>query len=78
MKSEHWQKDIQEDTQKNKINRTQQNGSHVDNLTIPEWQLNELVKRYSDYKSGRLELHDWKETHRILRGVLQMGKITAN
>ncbi|MBS4022873.1 MAG: addiction module protein [Dethiobacter sp.] len=36
-------------------------------LPITEWQKEELEKRYSEYKSGKLELHDWKEVHARLR-----------
>ena len=37
-------------------------------LTMPEWQKEELNKRYKEYKQGKLELHDWKSTHEKLRG----------
>ena len=37
-------------------------------LTMPEWQKEELNKRYKKYKQGKLELHDWKSTHEELRG----------
>jgi putative addiction module component (TIGR02574 family) len=36
-------------------------------LPMPEWQKTELDKRYSDYKSGKLKLHDWKTIHDELR-----------
>jgi len=36
-------------------------------LPMPEWQKVELDKRYKEYKSGKLSLHDWKEVHEELR-----------
>jgi len=36
-------------------------------LPLPEWQKNELDKRYEEYKSGKLGLHDWKEVHSVVR-----------
>ena len=36
-------------------------------LPMPEWQKTELEKRYSQYKQGKLELHDWREVHEELR-----------
>ena len=36
-------------------------------LSMPEWQKNELEKRYSQYKQGKVELHDWQEVHSGLR-----------
>ena len=36
-------------------------------LPLPEWQKVELDKRYKEYKSGNLTLHDWKEVHADLR-----------
>jgi len=36
-------------------------------LPMPEWQKAELDKRYSDYKSGKLRLHDWESVHKELR-----------
>ncbi len=36
-------------------------------LPMPEWQKVELDKRYSDYKSGKLKLHDWESVHGKLR-----------
>ncbi len=33
------------------------------NLSMPEWQKNELDKRYRHYKEGKLTLHDWHEVH---------------
>jgi hypothetical protein len=34
---------------------------------MPEWQKVELDKRYKEYKSGELSLHEWKEVHEELR-----------
>ena len=36
-------------------------------LPMPEWQKVELEKRYCEYKSGKFNLHDWKEVHKGLR-----------
>jgi putative addiction module component (TIGR02574 family) len=36
-------------------------------LPLPEWQKNELDKRYAEYKSGKLGLYDWKEVHSTVR-----------
>lgn len=36
-------------------------------LPLPEWQKNELDKRYKEYKSGKLGLHDWSEVHSVVR-----------
>ena len=36
-------------------------------LTMPEWQKNELEKRYAQYKQSKMELHDWREIHDELR-----------
>ncbi len=38
-----------------------------DKLSMPEWQKNELEKRYSQYKQGKMELHDWRKVHNKLR-----------
>lgn len=40
-------------------------------LPMPEWQKVELEKRYSAYKSGKLELYDWKEVHSELRKEIE-------
>lgn len=37
-------------------------------LTMPEWQKEELNRRYKAYQQGKLELHDWKSVHEELRG----------
>ena len=36
-------------------------------LPMPEWQKAELDKRYSNYKNGKLKLHDWEGVHEKLR-----------
>lgn len=36
-------------------------------LPLPEWQKNGLEKRYSEYKAGKLDLHDWNAVHEDLR-----------
>jgi putative addiction module component (TIGR02574 family) len=36
-------------------------------LSMPEWQKIELEKRYREYKTGRIGLHDWREVHDGLR-----------
>ena len=36
-------------------------------LPMPEWQRNELDKRYDHYKQFKLELHDWQKVHHELR-----------
>lgn len=36
-------------------------------LTLPEWQKEELDRRYKEYQQGNLELHDWKCVHKELR-----------
>lgn len=36
-------------------------------LPMLEWQKIELDKRYSDYKIGKLRLHDWEGVHEELR-----------
>ena len=37
-------------------------------LPLQDWQKKELSRRYQEYKSGKLELHDWKTAHKELRG----------
>ena len=39
------------------------------NLSMPEWQKSELESRYSQYKQGKMGLHDWREVHEELRGA---------
>ncbi len=36
-------------------------------LPMPEWQKNELEKRYGLYKQGQVELHEWRQIHNELR-----------
>jgi|APSaa5957512622_1039677.scaffolds.fasta_scaffold278560_1 putative addiction module component (TIGR02574 family) len=38
-------------------------------LPLPKWQKKELDKRYEEYKTGKLELHDWEFIHNTLREV---------
>ncbi len=38
-----------------------------DKLPMPNWQKNELTKRYAQYKQGDMELHGWLEVHEELR-----------
>ncbi len=38
-----------------------------DQLPLPEWQKQELEKRYSQYQKSGLELHDWQDVHDTLR-----------
>ena len=35
-------------------------------LPLPEWQKTELDRRYSDYKNGKLKLHNWDVIHEEL------------
>ncbi|MCA9732745.1 MAG: addiction module protein [Deferribacteres bacterium] len=39
------------------------------NATIPlhEWQRKELAKRYKEYTSGKMAMHDWQSVHDELR-----------
>lgn len=36
-------------------------------IPMPEWQKQELSKRYKEYQEGALGLHDWKSVHEDLR-----------
>lgn len=36
-------------------------------ITLPEWQKEELSRRYKEYQQGNLGLHDWKSVHEELR-----------
>ena len=36
-------------------------------LPMPEWQKQELDKRYQEYKKGNIELHNCKSVHEELR-----------
>jgi len=36
-------------------------------IPLPEWQKNELNKRYIQYQQDKLELHDWLKIHNELR-----------
>ena len=37
------------------------------NLCMPEWQKNELDKRYKQYQDGSSTLYDWQSVHNKLR-----------
>ncbi|MFQ5681517.1 MAG: addiction module protein [Candidatus Omnitrophota bacterium] len=37
-------------------------------LPMPQWQKNELDKRYREYKEGKLKLCDWEGVHGQIRG----------
>jgi putative addiction module component (TIGR02574 family) len=41
------------------------------NSELPEWQKIELDRRYEEYKSGKLALHDWEDVHKELREKYQ-------
>lgn len=32
-------------------------------ITLPEWQKEELDRRYKEYQKGNLALHDWQSVH---------------
>ena len=36
-------------------------------LPFPEWQKQELSKRYKEYQNGRQNLHDWHRVHEDLK-----------
>lgn len=36
-------------------------------IPMPEWQKQELDRRYKEYKEGNAGLHDWKAVHEGLR-----------
>jgi putative addiction module component (TIGR02574 family) len=36
-------------------------------IPMPIWQKNELDRRYSAFKAGELELHNWEDAHKELR-----------
>ncbi|MFQ5779364.1 MAG: addiction module protein [Nitrospiria bacterium] len=36
-------------------------------LPIPQWQKEELDKRYNAYKQEKQPLHDWQAIHEVLR-----------
>ena len=36
-------------------------------VPLPKWQKDELDKRYNEYKSGELPLHEWNVVHEELR-----------
>lgn len=39
----------------------------ADSLPMPEWQKLQLEKRYTLYRQGTLQLHDWQDVHDQLR-----------
>jgi len=36
-------------------------------VPMPQWQKEQLEKRYELYKEGDMELHDWQQVHEELR-----------
>jgi putative addiction module component (TIGR02574 family) len=36
-------------------------------LPMPEWQKQELDKRFGEYMSGKQHLHDWRSVHEDIR-----------
>ena len=42
-----------------------------DELPMPEWQKQELDKRYQSFKDGEQELHDWQSVHEELKQTAQ-------
>ena len=36
-------------------------------LPLPEWQKEELNRRYQEYQKGNPDLHDWQSVHEELR-----------
>lgn len=40
-----------------------------ENLPLPEWQRNELDRRYKDYQQGKSTLHNWRDVHGELRAI---------
>ena len=36
-------------------------------LPMPEWQKQELDRRYGEYKTGDQNLHDWQSVHEEIR-----------
>ena len=36
-------------------------------IPLPDWQKQELDRRYQEFKEGKLELHDWEAVHQDLR-----------
>lgn len=36
-------------------------------IPMPEWQKQELERRWHEYKEGKAGLHDWKSVHEDLR-----------
>lgn len=38
-----------------------------DDIPLPEWQKQELDRRYREFEKGNVELHDWESVHENLR-----------
>lgn len=36
-------------------------------IPLPDWQKQELDRRYREFEEGKLELHDWEAVHQDLR-----------
>lgn len=36
-------------------------------IPMPEWQREELKRRYKEFQDGKLGLHDWESVHEGLR-----------
>jgi len=36
-------------------------------LPMPDWQRQELDKRYKEYREGNVELRDWQSVHESIR-----------
>ncbi|MFZ2631275.1 MAG: addiction module protein [Desulfosalsimonadaceae bacterium] len=39
------------------------------NIPMPAWQKDELKKRYTEYRNGKVSLHAWQEVHARLREI---------
>jgi putative addiction module component (TIGR02574 family) len=40
-------------------------------IPLPEWQKQELDRRYADYREGKTTFHDWQEVHDALRNSVR-------
>ena len=38
-----------------------------DDIPLPEWQKQELDRRYREFEKGNVELHDWESDHENMR-----------
>ncbi len=45
--------------------------ANASELPMPEWQRQELDKRYKEYQEGNVELHDWQSVHESIRDKYQ-------